>query len=265
MNRSLIQGVVIVALFFSIWFSLSQVDWVALFSVEKLTRQTEEKIGEILYDAVIKSEKTIDSEIVQLSMDSLVAKICECNNIDESKIKVQVIQKDEINAWTLPNGHIIICSELILTANNQDELCGVICHEIAHVELNHVMLSLVKEIGLATLLTMTTGGQNVEIIHEAGKVLSSSAFDRSLEREADIKAIEYLTNAKINPGCLADFFYKLAEKEGDTPEYLSWVSTHPDLIERANYIIEYSEGKVSESEPILCQHTWEEVLDNLKE
>ena len=101
---------------------------------------------------------------------------------DREIIKVHVLNKDEINAFALPNGHLIIYSGLINNSGNQEELTGVICHEIAHIELNHVMKKLIKEIGLSVLISMTTGKGGSEIIKETAKMLSSSAFDRKLEK-----------------------------------------------------------------------------------
>ena len=176
-----------------------------------------------------------------------------------------MLNKDEINAFALPSGHLIVYSGLIINSDNQEELIGVICHEIAHIELNHVMKKLVKEIGLSVLISITTGNGGSEIIKETAKILSSTAFDRSLEKEADIKAVDYLVNAKVNPEPFANFLYKLSNKEHDATEYLTWISTHPDLKERAKYIIEYSKNKLTDYEPILSIETWEKLKVELNE
>jgi predicted Zn-dependent protease len=77
-----------------------------------------------------------------------------------------VLNNDEINAFALPNGHLIVYSGLILNSDNQEELIGFICHEIAHIALNHIMKRLVKEIGTSVLISMTTGNGGSEIIKE---------------------------------------------------------------------------------------------------
>ena len=176
-----------------------------------------------------------------------------------------MLNKDEINAFALPNWHLIIYSGLIHNSDNQEEFTGVISHEIAHIELNHVMKKLVKEIGLSVLISMTTGNGGAEIIKETAKMLSSSAFDRNLEKEADIKAVDYLTTAKVNTEPFANFLYKLSDKEHEAPKYLTWISTHPDSRERAAYIVEYNKDKLTDYKPILSNETWEKFKVKLKD
>jgi predicted Zn-dependent protease len=154
---------------------------------------------------------------------------------------------------------------LISAAGNEEELSGVICHELAHIELKHVMKKLIKEVGLSVLISMTTGNSGTEKVKETAKMLSSTAFDRSLEKEADLKAVEYLIKTNIDPEPFANFLYKLSDRESDVMKYLSWVSTHPDSKERAEYIIESFKGKETKTEHVLSQETWERVKDKLKE
>ncbi len=263
MKKIFTQGLIIIVLFFSTWFVLTQVDWLSVFKVNKVTDKTEEKLGELFWDIFKKSEKEILNPFVTSSIDSILNKICSENGIDKHIIKVHIFDKDEINAFALPYGHLLIYSGLILASDNQEELSGVICHEIAHIQLNHVMKKLVKEVGLSVLITMATGNGGSEIIKETAKLLSSSAFDRSLEKEADIKAIEYLINAKINPEPFANFLYKLSENDHDAVKYLSWTNTHPDSKERAEYIIEYCRNNFTKYETILTTETWDKLKEKL--
>ena len=261
MKKTLTQGIITIALFFSTWYALSQIDWVTIFKVKKVTDKNEEKLGKLFWEIFQKTEKENKNPLVVNSVDSIVTKICTSNNIERGLIKVHLLEKDDINAFALPNGHLIVYTGLILNSENQEELSGVICHEIAHIQLNHVMKKLVKEVGLSVLISMTTGNGGSETIKQTAKILSSSAFDRSLEKEADIKAVDYLVKAKINPEPFANFLYKLSKKENETTKYLTWISTHPESKERAEYIIEYSRDKKAKYESILTNQTW----DKLKE
>lgn len=263
-NKIVLQGLVIVILFFSTWMVLRQVDWMSVLRVKIITEKTEVKLGEIFWEIFKKSETEYQHPLVIQSIDSIVTKICVANKIDRHLIKEHVIDKDEINAFALPDGHLIIYTGLIVAAENPEELSGVICHEIAHVELDHVMKKLVKEVGLSVLISMTAGNSGSEMIRKTAKMLSSTAFDRSLEKEADIKAIEYLAEAKISPAPFADFLYKLAGEENEVMKYLSWISTHPDSKERAAYIIEHSKDLSITNEAVLAQETWDVVQDQLK-
>lgn len=265
MKKIIVQGVITILLFFGTWFALTQIDLINVFKVQKITNTTEQKLGDFIWETFKKTEKENKNIHVTNSIESIVNQICKSNKIDRETIKIHVLNNDEINAFALPNGHLIVYSGLILNSDNQEELTGVICHEIAHIELNHVMKTLVKEIGLSVLISMTTGNAGAEIIKETAKILSSSAFDRSFEKEADIKAVDYLVSAKVNPEPFANFLYKQSNKEYDATDYLTWFSTHPDSKERAEYIIEYSKNKLTDYESILSIETWEKVKVELNE
>ena len=68
----------------------------------------------------------------------------------------------EVNAFALPNGHLVIYSGLILNSDNQEQFSGVICHEIAHIRLKHVIKKLIKELGFSVIISMTTGSYGSE-------------------------------------------------------------------------------------------------------
>lgn len=265
MKKPIIQGLTIIFLFFGTWYTLAQIDWIKIFNVQQVTDKAEKKLGELFWEVFKTSEKEIKKTNVVNSVDSIVTQICKANKIDRSTLKIHILAKEEINAFALPNGHLIIYSGLILNSDNQEELAGVICHEIAHIELNHVMKKLVKEIGLSVLISMTTGNSGAEVVKETAKMLSSTAFDRSLEKEADIKAVDYLINANINPQPFADFLYKLSDNEHESTKYLTWISTHPDSKNRAEYIIDYSKGKEIGYKPILANQTWDKLKVTLKD
>lgn len=265
MKKVIIQGLIIVIFFFSTWLILQQVNWVKILKVKQATQKTEEKLGEMFWEVFKKSEKVNLDQFIDNTVDSIVSRICTENSIERSHIKVHIINKDEINAFALPNGHLVIFSGLILASDNQEELSGVICHEIAHIELNHVMKKLVKEIGLSAIISVTTGNGNVETTKGLVKLLSSSAFDRSLEKEADIKAVDYLVKAQIDPEPFANFLYKLSDSEHEVMKYLSWISTHPDSKERAGNILEYCKTKTINNKPVLTQETWSNLMEELQD
>jgi predicted Zn-dependent protease len=265
MKNIIKQGLIIALIFFGTWLVLAQINWRSIFKIKQVSDKTEQKLGELFWDFFKKSEREIKDISVIHSIDSIVTQICVSNDINREKLTIHLLKKDEINAFALPNGHLIIYSGLILSCDNQDELAGVICHEIAHIELNHVMKKLVKEIGLSVLISITTGNNGTEFVKEAARVLSSAAFDRSLEKEADLKAVDYLINTRINPEQFANFLYKLSDTEHKEKQYLTWISTHPNSKERAEYIISYSIGNKVDFKPILSNETWVKMQDTLKD
>jgi predicted Zn-dependent protease len=177
-----------------------------------------------------------DRKIVE-PIQQMVRKICSDNNIIPSSINVHVVENKEINAFAMPGRHLVVHTGLIDFADDEDEIAGVIAHEIAHIESGHVVKKLGKEIGLSILMNLTLGDIGGEVVRNALSTITSTAYDRSLEKEADLNAVDYMIAAKMNPTYLASFLEKL-DKQSKTPEVLKWVSTHPDSKERVRYINE---------------------------
>ncbi len=259
MSRAIGQAIITVLIFMAAWKGLSQLDLMNFFRVEEAQTRTEEKLGELLTNMLEESEVIIEDPYMIETLDSILNRVCKANDIDREEIHLHLVLKDEINAFAMPAGNLVIYSGLIQASENPEELSGVICHELAHIQLNHVMKKLIKEIGLSVLIAGTAGDAGPQVMREVMRSLSSSAFDRSMEREADLKGVEYLVASEIDPEPFADFMFKMAlDNEGNAyPDILQWVSTHPELEERAEYIIEYGkETGGGNYTPVLSDSTW---------
>ena len=253
-KKTLLQGMIVVVAFMAIWLALSQVDFVTLFDIRKKTLDTEQKIGEILWNSVKRTKKVVTEDSVIKPVNKLIQKLAEENNINLAKIKLHIIAQDEVNAFAMPDNHLIIYTGLIAACDNEGALAGVLGHEIAHMEKNHVMKKLVKEMGLSVLLSMA-GGHSGATAREATKLLSSSAYDRTLESEADITSVDYLIKSDIDPEEFANMLYKMS-KSGALPDGFSWMQTHPDSEDRATAIIEYIEGRPVKKREVLSAAEW---------
>ncbi|MFZ9300841.1 MAG: M48 family metallopeptidase [Chitinophagaceae bacterium] len=257
MKKLLLLLFIVVGILAGIGFIVSSVDWIKLFKLEKFTQKTEQQLGDLLWESYSKGEKESNDPIVLKAVDSLVTSVCMANKIDRKNIKLHIFEKSDVNAFAFPGGRLAVYTGLIRESKNQNELIGVVSHELAHIQLRHVMKKLIKEIGLSVLISIATGTGDVAVISDIVKTLTSTAFDRSLEKQADIKAIDYMVNASIDPLPLADFMQRLAdEQQMPGSEYLSWMSTHPESAERAAYIREYAGSKVQEKKKTIADATW---------
>ncbi|WP_353084539.1 M48 family metallopeptidase [Flavobacterium sp.] len=263
LNKTIIQGLIILALFFGLFFGLSKVDFVGLMQIEKNTTSAENKIGDLIWDNIQETEDIITNDSIVKTLDSLIVPICKANKIERDSLKIHIVKNDEVNAFALPNKHLVIYTGLLLDCKKQEAVQGVIGHEIAHIENNHVMKKLSKEVGLTVLLTAASGGKGGEIIKEIFKTLSSSAYDRTLEKEADMESVNYLLKANINPEPMADFMFQLAQQEA-LPNAFSWISTHPESEERAKYILDYLKGKKYQNKQSISETNWVLFQEKIK-
>jgi predicted Zn-dependent protease len=262
MKSNSFWAIIILGGFVALFFWLRSIDWVGMFNIDKHTRYTEEKLGDLFWEHLGDEGERITDSATVLVMDSLVNRLCEANAIPRERIKVHVFRADVVNAFAMPGGHLVVNSALIEDCKSPEQLCGVLAHEIAHIELRHVMNKLVREIGTGVLVNMTTGGGDGGQIGEVVGVLSSKAFDRDMEREADLTAVTYLTNARIDPHPFADFLYLTGN--GESEEAFEWLSTHPVSKERMEYVLEEI-GKVQfEIQPVIAVSTWEALQANME-
>ena len=256
-DKILTQFAVIVISFFGLWFLLSQIEYVGEGDVSRFAQESEKKLSEMILETITSTHEEIDNEKVKAILDSIKVRLCEAKKLDCDKIKIHLVRNGEINAFALPDHNMVIYTGLLDYARNAEEVAGVMAHEIGHMEKNHVMKKLVKEIGMEMLFTIAAGDAGNDISRETAKVLSSTAFDRKHERETDAFAVETLANADIDPQHLSNFFFRLSRKD-NIPEELAWISTHPDTKERAADIIKQKKEYTYTSKPILVA-PWESI------
>lgn len=263
MNKLFTQGLVSICLFFGLWLALQQINWLTLLSIEQTQISAQETVGDLYWKYLSSEEDEITNDFVIQSVDSILSKICENNHLNPKEIQLHIVNNAEINAFALPNKHLILNSGLILSAKNDTELAGIICHEIAHMELNHVVKKLVKELGLSVITAISTDIKSGQIIREGLKLLSSSAYDRNLEKEADLKAVEYLNKAGLDSAPFANFLFRLSSKDNEYSKHFVWINTHPNSEDRAQYILKNSNSAQVETEHIIGINSWNQLKNQI--
>jgi predicted Zn-dependent protease len=220
-----------------IGYALTRIEWSELLGLNRVTASVEKQLGDMFWEQYA-AGATISKDVSKTdSIEAIIRRICLANDIDPQLIKLHVVETAEVNAFALPDYHMVVNTGLLNYSKHPEEVAGVLGHEIAHMELSHVMKKLGKEIGLTVIMLIVGGDAGAEIMKRAIGTLSSSAYDRSLEKDADLKAVDYMKAAKMNPDRFADFLDRLAGDE-EVPEMMQWLSTHPDSKERARYIRE---------------------------
>ena len=152
---------------------------------------------------------------------------------------IKVIDSDEVNAFALPGGFFFVNKGLILAADNEAELAGVMAHEIAHVAARHAMENQGKMQAIQYGLMGTIlfgGGIAGAIAQNAGgfaQLLSFMQFSRGAESEADVLGVQYLYASGYDPTAMASMFEKLSAKNKKKPGTISKIfASHPQSIDR---------------------------------
>jgi predicted Zn-dependent protease len=259
LNKFLTQLTLTLLIFFSVWFLLSRIDFTGNINFKKIGKSTEKKLGDLTLRAIQREDKELENDSVLLLVNSIKQRICSSNNFNADEIKVHVFCSKTINAYSLPDNHLVVYTGLINYCHNPEELSAVMAHEIAHIENKHVMKKLSEEVGLAVLVTISGAGSSPGVIQRIVKLLTSTAFDRSKESEADAKAVQYLAKANIDPEHFADFLLRLSQDKENISFKFDWVSTHPNSKDRAGEILKLSKKETYKSIPIFSTEEWERL------
>ncbi len=148
-------------------------------------------------------------------------------------VTIKVLDAEEINAMALPGGFFFVNSGLILKAENESELAGVMAHEIAHIAARHGTRQATRGqvVNLASIPLIFMGGWTGYGIRQATSVLVPLGFlkfSRGFEQEADLLGLQYLYKAGYDPTAFVDFFEKIQSMEKKKPGTMARVfSSHP--------------------------------------
>ena len=152
---------------------------------------------------------------------------------DEFEWKLHIVDNDEVlNAFATPGGYIYIYTGLIKFLDSEDQLLGVIGHEMAHADLRHSTRQLSKNLGVALLLDAVLGKRDA--VEQILGALVQLQFSRAHETEADEYSVKYLCSSPYHAAGSAGFFSKM-EDQPQPPEFLS---THPNPTNRVKNIQE---------------------------
>jgi hypothetical protein len=155
---------------------------------------------------------------------------------------IKVIDTDEINAMALPGGFFYVNSGLILAADEEAELAGVMAHETAHVCAHHAAREQTRlgymQIGSIPLYILTSGSWTGYGIYEASQLaipVTFLQFSRQFESEADYLGLQYMYRAGYDPQAFIQFFEKIDALEKHKPGTLAKVfADHPQTPDRIN-------------------------------
>jgi predicted Zn-dependent protease len=204
------------------------------YSIEK-----EIALGKQLAQEVERSAKLIDDPVVTEYVNRVGQNLVR-NSDARVPFTIKVIDSDEVNAFALPGGFFYVNSGLILRAQEESELAGVMAHEISHVTARHGTKNATKGemMQLATIPLMLLGpagwaGYGLYEGLQMAIPLTYLKFSRDAEREADFLGLEYMYKAGYDPNAFVTFFERIQADEKRRPGTIPKVfSTHPPTPDR---------------------------------
>ena len=198
---------------------------------------TEIKMGKSYADEIEKSTRFITDPVVTEYVNRIGQNIVK-NSDCKVPFTIKVIDSDEINAMALPGGFFFVNSGLILNADEEAELAGVMAHETAHVCAHHAAREMTRMnyAQLGTIPLIFIGGWTGYGIYEAASLavpITFLQFSRDFEAQADYLGVQYMYRAGYDPQAFISFFEKVQALEKRKPGLVAKAfSDHPQTPDR---------------------------------
>ena len=203
--------------------------------IAKMSGSTEKevKIGRELAAEVDRQAKFVDDPIITEYVNRVGQNIV-LHSDARIPFTIKVIDSDEVNAFALPGGFFYVNKGLLLVADNEAEVAGVMAHEIAHVAARHAVENQTK----GSLLEYLALGTSIFLGGIPGMIFQNTAglgllgafmkFSRSAEEEADKLGVQYMWAAGYDPSAMATMFEKLEAKNKKKPGLIARAfASHP--------------------------------------
>jgi predicted Zn-dependent protease len=198
--------------------------------------ETESNLGrQVAADLESRTTLLADGDVVDY-VNRVAQKIVR-NSDARASFAVKVIDSDTVNAFALPAGFLYLTKGLILAAEDEAELAGLLAHHVAHIAARHTMETQGKAqlVNIATIpASIFLGGIPAAIVQESlstGVPVSFVAFSRAAEEEADFLGLQYMAKAGYEPAAMLRFFDRLQAQE-IRAKISPLFSTHPLTPER---------------------------------
>jgi len=217
--------------------------------------ETEIRMGKQYAMQVEQSVKLVQDPVVNEYVNRIGQNLVR-NSDAQVPFTIKVIDSDEVNAFALPGGFFYVNSGLILAADEESELAGVMAHEIAHVAARHMTRQMTRGnwANIGTIPLIFIGGGLGYGIYEAaglGLPLTFMKFQRSYEAEADYLGLQYMYKTGYDPQSFISFFEKIQAKEKKKPGTLAKAfASHPQTPDR----IEKSQQEIATILPARPQY-----------
>jgi len=235
-NRKLVNKLISVIVFLLMAFLLVNFN---SFSAERDLNK-EQKLGKKLSEDIEKKHEVIEDSQKNSLIRQIGNKLTKVSELKGMNYHFKILNIEGPNAFSIPGGYIYVTYDLFDYVQSDDELAGILAHEIAHVIHNHA-LKQTRDNTKFTLLTilavLLTREPDVAILGKLTTITLLNQYSREYEEEADLTAINLLVKAGYNPVGFLTFLERLHTREMFKPEVnLGIFQTHPGTENRINYV-----------------------------
>jgi predicted Zn-dependent protease len=202
----------------------------AAFLANQIPQNVEKQLGGSILNTFLKGAH--QEEKLSILLNQFAKKI---NFKTDYQLEIVVVKNSDVNAFALPGGKIVVYDEILKRIKTPEELAALLAHEAAHIEYKHSLKSISRSLAgylFISLLLNDINGISTVLIDNAN-ALHNLSYSRSLETDADLRALETLKENQISQQGMVALFKTLSSKQDLS--HLKFLSTHPLTAERIKY------------------------------
>lgn len=194
----------------------------------------EQGLGNNVYSAMRRSMKIDEKKSLYANEFFTAMKIPSDYNI-----RITVVRDSQVNAFAIPGGHIVVYDAIIDKMEDYEEFAALISHEFTHIQKRHSLRSMFRSLGSTMFFAVIFGDLGVisNVIINNADQLKSLEYSRKLEKEADLNGVKLLSERQISSQGFVDLF-EILKTSSPGAESAEWISSHPALDKRKNYVME---------------------------
>ncbi len=189
-----------------------------------LPPEMDAKLGDPMFEGM-KADLTFDearSATLQAFADKLVI-------APTFKLRLHLVKDDQVNAFAMPGGHIVVYTGILDKMKEPGELVGLLSHEGTHVEKRHSTRGIARNLSGTLFLSLLFGdmGGLASVLAQKGDELKGLSYSRDLETEADTIGMRRMHANSVDPQGMVKLLELLEREAEDMPEGASFLSSHP--------------------------------------
>jgi predicted Zn-dependent protease len=190
----------------------------------------ETSLRTLMLSQVRAEQRIIDTPAVTDAFAGIEARLIPKVGALPYQVQVLVVDSPVV---TMPGGLIVVYSGLARRMESPEEMAAILAHELGHVVHRDSLTLIARQLGIAALLTILTGGRGENLAQSALRTLVTRHYSRGAEDSADAFAEELLPRAGMDPAAFAFALARLKKREGgDTPALLQYLDPHSAIEQR---------------------------------
>ncbi len=200
-----------------------------------ITKSMDEALGPLILRQVEFSQSVLSDPSVTKAFAAIMGRLRLA--LDQlapgsPNIKIVVIDSPTINAFTLPGGIICVYTGLMRNLDSAEQMAGVLGHELSHAAHRDPLALLARQVGVAALAGVLTGGRGGDLARTLAQTLVNVHYGREAEDRADAFSVQLLARSDIDPSAFARALERIKKSEPKDPRLLQWIDSHSPIDER---------------------------------